>query len=572
MERKYSVLLCFLALLFLCGTALAGNTPWPKWDPGGSYAGHSFINNPNAQGPNGQGDSYITQYQTLDFKGGAANTLVVGININAHDWGPSGLTFKAMEMRYENNTSPSPNWGRFGMPDWTVAGLLAKTTPVPYISNWAAIDQYPFDNVVNYPAGLNTMAVVQQPLNGNFSGIGTTSIPVDNGIGGTGIVGSGRCFTYNANTNTLSGPRVRSYWMMLYGNTVAPPVYPRIRIENRKFNTASDEHSMVIGKGIRMLFSIVNNKGALYTPCALEMWLREGNIWHNRWSYQVDFLSSISAGKLSSPKGIPIPPAGYGVPNPIPVKLTQLFGQLGDYYFKTYTLATRTSGIGSALGSVDETDTDMFQMCPFGCQDCSDFGFAWWFGGHTVWGRGWSRLLNKNHLPSGAFTAIRVDHAISDFNGNGFPIYRADVRTEATTGFGQCDYSPAGLLGTFDKNILVWNFKQAQAFDPFGNPGIPFTGPPAGNIYIKWIQNPASGGEEGMGANGTGQKNYVPLGDCFYNWGGSTTRPFGVGYDYHGFGDEYLLRLICQEPLSGYDIPKAKKHIKKPVPKLRAIY
>ena len=99
MERKYSVVLCCLALLFLGSLCFAGNTPWVKHHNSTFTGQHLFFNTPNAQGPNGEGDSCIMNYPIGDLK---TNDLIVGINVEAYDWNVGALTlkFKALEMRY----------------------------------------------------------------------------------------------------------------------------------------------------------------------------------------------------------------------------------------------------------------------------------------------------------------------------------------------------------------------------------------------------------------------------------------------------------------------------------------
>jgi hypothetical protein len=531
-------------LLFLGGTAFAGNTPLPKWDNsiGWNYRAHYYMNAPNAQGPNGQGDSHMAQYQGLiDFKNGGLFYTIVGINIQVHDFsgGVNRQTFKAMEMRLEN-----PN--QAGCPNWSANGLVAQVTPVPYLSNWASLNQYPFSAPVAYPVGLNTLTTIQYTPGQNILTPGCPLVACDNGVGGIALQGTGRGYFYDGALMSCFGPVIHTCQAEFYGNPPPPPATVAVRIANVWYDTGSDEHSMIQGAGLKMNITLVNNIGMTWGPGALEMYMHEGNrnwIWFS--PPGVDLLAALSGGTKTSPLSLRIPATGIAAG----VKMTNLFGQLGDYLFNAFTLNTRLSG-NPATGSVDQTDVDQWLMNPKGAQDPGYADLYWWFGSGTVWGRGFSKLFNKNHVPQNAFTVVRVDHARQDWNGNGFPLYRADVRTEATTGFGQSNLQPAGLLGTFDRRIVTCcSLNKATAYNTVGSVGISFPIPPTGNFYTDTFTHPGSNGYQ-MCGDGQGGKDDVPLGESFYNWGGGG-RPFGAGTSYHDVNQNYVFRLIMTEPLEG---------------------
>lgn len=536
-------MLCCLALLFLGGTAFAGNTPWPKWDNsiGWNYRAHYYMNAPNAQGPNGQGDSHMAQYQAIDFPNSGFGTMIVGLNIQVHDFsgGVNNQRFKAMEMRFEG--------AQFGNPDWSANGLISEVLPVPYISNWASLNQYPFTapGPVGYPVGSNTLAVVQYTPGQNIITPGCPLVACDNGVGGVALQGTGRGFFYDGALMSHFGPVIHTCQAEYFGNPPPPPLVPVIRIANRKYDTASDDNSMCQGTGLKMTVGLVNSTGMTWGPGKITMYMHEGQrnwIWYS--PPGVDLISALSGGSKTNPVGIRVPAGGIAVG----VKLDNLFGQQGDYLFSAYTLNTEVTD--DADPSYSQTDTDDWLMTPKGAQDGGYADLYWWFGTGAVWGRGFNKFFDQDHFPSGAFTVTRVDHAREDWNGNGFPLYRADVRTEATLGRGQSDLSNAGLLGTFDARIVTCcSLNTALAYDTTGAAGIGFASVPTGNIYVDTFTHPGSNGYQMCGST-NGGKDYLPLGDNFYNWGGGTRR-YGAGIGADDAGQNYVMRLIMTEPLEG---------------------
>jgi hypothetical protein len=554
MERKYTVMLCFLALLFLGGTAFAGNTPWPKWDNsfGWNYLTHWYFGCPNVQGPNGQGQGWFVQYQSSDFKKNSVGVMVAGLNIHVHDFnnGANTLKMKAFEMRYEN-----PNL--FGCPDWSANGKLAELTPVPYISNWASLRQYPFTGgPIAYPSGFNTLAVVQYNPAHNHCAGGMPMIPSDNGIGGQMLGSSGRTFGFGG--TSCFGPFSRDVWLALYGNPPPPAAEARVTIANVWYSTPSDVHSMTQGQGVKMFVQLVNNIFAdmNWGPGQITMYMHEGNRGWNWWIRPgVDLISTLSGGTKTSPQTVRIKPAGFGVG----VKLNNLFGTLGDYLFNTYTLETRLSRPTSP-GSVDVTDVDEWMMCPRGAEDDSEYNGYWYMGtsaGPGAWGRGLANLFNKNHvaMPGGSFTIDRVDTGVTSwYAGGGVPLYRADVRSEATLGYGQPLLTTAGLLGTFDRRIQGFWLSPQAAYDyPTGSAGIPIANAaPMGNIYTLHIFNPSNLSTEGW-LTDSGGKNHVGFGNSFISWGGGS-RPFSMQLMGKDGINNYLQRIITSQPLDGTEV------------------
>jgi hypothetical protein len=472
------------------------------------------------------------------------------MNIHVHDFngGANTLKMKAFEMRFEN-----PNIT--GCPDWSQNGKIAEVTPVPYISNWASLRQYPFaGGPVAYPVGMNTLCVVQYNPAHNHAAGGMPMCASDNGIGGTLSGSSGRCYGFGG--TSCFGPRDRDKWLAFYGNPPPKPAEVHVRIANTWYDTASDVHSMTQGQGLKMNINLVNNFSTManWGPGTISMYMHEGNA---GWGWYIppgtDLLSALSGGSKTSPISLRIPPTGIQSG----AKMTNLFGQLGDYLFNTFTLESRLYR-AAMPGSVDQTDVDEWMMCPRGCEDDSEYNGYWYFGTSLNWGRGVSKMFNKNHMASSAFTVIRVDTAVTSWyngpigSGAGTPLYRADVRTEATLGYGQCDLQPSGLLGTFDRRIGGFGISNQLAYDTSGNPGIPFASVPTGNIYANTIFNVANLSSEGWMTD-TGGKNYVGFGNSFTN-GGNSTRPFQQNLSGRNVNDNFLIRLIQTQPLDGSDV------------------
>lgn len=548
MERKHTLMLCCLALLFLGGTAFAGNTPWPKWDTLGgawNYRTHYYFGCPNVQGPNGQGQGYFVQYQGIDFKLNGLGTMIAGMNIHVHDFngGANTLKMKAFEMRYEN-----PNIT--GCPDWSANGKITEITPVPYISNWASLRQYPFSGgPVSYPVGLNTLAVCQYDPSLNHCAGGIPMCAHDNGIGGQLQGSSGR--TYGFGGTTCFGPSGTDVWMAFYGNPPPQPAEVHVRVANVWYDTDSYTHSMTQGQGVKFNIQLVNNFStmAAWGPGTIELWMHEGN---QAWNWYippgVDLLSALSGGGKTNPISVRIPPTGIASG----AKLTNMFGLQGDYLFNAFTMTSRLYR-PAMPGSVDQTDIDEWLMCPKGAEDDSESNAYYWSGTSANWGRGHCHMFNKNHFPNSAFTITRVQAGITSwYNGGGVPLYRADVRTEATYGFGQYDLTPAGLLGTFDRRIGGGGMSNLPAYDTTGNPGIPFLSVPTGNIYAMAIFNASNLQSEGWYQDHAG-KNYIGFGTSFWN-AGNGARPYGQAMNSAGGGHNYMYRLVMTQPLDGAEV------------------
>jgi hypothetical protein len=527
MERK--LLLCCLALLMLGGFCYAGTTPLPKHT--GVTGTHYYINAPNAQGLNGEGDSALEQYLSTEF---VAGDLIVGINIESHDFngGVAGFTYKAIEMRFENPATP-------GCPDWTIGGLLSSVVPVPYISNYASLHQYPMAAPVPYPLGFNTVCTTQYNPGQNIL---TTGCPL---IAGDGGPGSGFGYFWDALLGSCAGPMGLDWCFCYYGNIVPPSVFPALTFTNQTFQTDSDTVAMSSHAGFRMVVQL-NNTGPLFAG-NFSLYARAGMAIYSGFAGTgIDMLAAVSGGGFSSPTALLVPPGGIG---PVPVTLSGFMGPLLDYGFAGYTFESILSG-GSPF--ILTSDLDDGQFCPTGCEDDNSAETYYYVQSPQQWGDGMCKRWAPDLLPFAVSSTIQaVDWPPGDFGGAGSPCYKCEIRLEGTFGNGTPDLSPAGLLGTFDpSSVPPGTLYRAQAYDINGLPGIVLPITPSNDIYARCLYNPnyfliAVG-------SSTSGVNHKVFQDTTYSLGtglpGPPNGPDGETLPFNTFGVSLCIRAVTSVP------------------------
>jgi len=526
MERK--LVLCCLALLMLGGFCFAGNTPWPKWVPPITGT-HYLLNNPNAQGANGEGDSPLILYLSSDF---VAGDLVTGLNVESADFsGGAFPTHKALEMRFTSPFAITP-----ADPDWTPAGLIAGISPPPPINNYPNSWQFPFMAPVAPPIGFNTVAVVQYTPGHNWTaGFGPLVGATNNTTG----------FSYAWNALAGSCFQLGVDWMFcLYGNKVPPPVVPIITLQNSKYGTDSDTTAMCKPAGLKLVIHLLNNTGMIWGPGNFSLWARGGTVpYSGLGGTGLDVLSALSSGTLPSPLTVAIPPISLGGSVP----LTTNLGGLLEYSFSSFTFEAILSG-----GSPFQVETYMedAQFCPTGCQDDNTMETSYYVQSPQQWGDGFCKRFTADLMPSGAFTVVAVDWSPGDFVGAGSPLYKAEMRTDGTYGDGVTpDLSPAGLLTTFNPaSTPPGTMFRAAALPPYS-----FPAPPAGNIYVRNLYVPAYF----LIATGTDTAgyNHKLLGDTSFSFGtgapGFPNGPDGEALPFNFYPITLMVRLVTTVPLDG---------------------
>ena len=520
-------MLCCLALLMLGGIGLAGNTPWPKWTPP-LNGQHWYVNAPNGQGPNGEGDSPLVLYLSSEF---VAGDLVVGMNIETHDFSGAGLFHKACEMRYESAFTP-------GCPDWTTVGRVpgAWLSPVPYISNWPTAQQFPFPAPVPPPIGFNTLAVVQYMPGYNSPTTGTSL------VGGTATA-NGFSYMWNALAGSCFGTG-NDWGLAFYGNKVPPDVLPHVSLVNEKYGTSSDVTAMCKPSGLKLVIHLMNNTGMVWGPGNFSLWARSGLSTYGGWSgCGLDILSALSSGTITNPMVIAIPPISLGGAVP----LSGNMGGLLEYSFSTFTFEGLITGGTPAINATHMADA---QFCPVGCQDDNTLNTSYYVQSPQLWGDGMCKRFTQDLMPSGAFTVVAIDWSPGDFAGAGSPAYKVEMRTDGTFGDGVTpDLSPAGLLTTFDPTSTApGSLYRAAAAPPYS-----FGAPPAGNIYVRCLFIPANF-LLGVGTDTAGF-NHKGFSDSAYSLGtgapGAPNGPDGETLPFNAFPISLMIRLVTTVPLDG---------------------
>jgi hypothetical protein len=537
MERKYTVVLCCLALLFLVGICYAGNTPWPKHS--GSYRAHYYMNAPNSQGPNGQGDAAMELYISTEF---ATGTQICGVNLDAYDFaGLSGQTFKAFECRTVIPGSSPP------CPDWSSNGFVAGLIPPPYVNNWANIEQYAFTGgCVAYPAGQDVMAIVQYTPGQNILTTGCPLVAADNG-GGLGFG-----YFYSGVTNQCFGPTFNDWWLMLYGNGPPQPVELAVTLENTKFNSSVDDHPLcgdiVYGNtGLRIFLHLINNLGMIYGPLNLEMWIRGNTVNYSGFTGTgLDMLAGFSSGAKKSPLTIMVPPGSLGGG----VNMGPLLGPLFEYSNSAYTFEVLLTDVPFG-GTISDLYLEDAQMNPYGWIDDGIAEVGYYVEYPPQWGNRHAKRFDPNEMPSGQFCICYVDHAIWDYSGVTPLLIQAEIRTESTFGPNTPNLCPGGRLGTFNPQIPpCCGLTRANVFDNLGNLGICFTNPPTFNVYATYAFDPGAWGPHATGATTSGHK-HKPFGHSGWCLGNAAYNPawcnvLGEQLPFFSSGSEYIVRLVCQ--------------------------
>jgi hypothetical protein len=533
MERKYSVMLCCLALLMLGGICYAGTTPWPKFDYSTFGGVHYYINSPNGVGLNGEGDSSLELYVSADF---GPLTTWVGINVEAYDWngGVSSLTFKAMEARFEAAATP-------GCPDWTPTGLLAVVSPVPYVSNWPVLAQYPYTTAIAYPSGLNVVSVVQYTPGQD---IATSGCPL---VGGDGGPGSGYGYFWDAFLASCAGPMGLDWLQCPYGNAPPPDVIPDITLVSQKYGTPSTVTAFTPQSGMTMQVHLKNLSGMIWGPGNLSIWVRQGRASYSGWSGTgLDLLKALGSNiGLSNPITIVIPPISLaGAVNIKP-------GSLLDYSFSAFTFEGILSG---GTPPITQIDVEECLLCPPGCQDDNSINVSYFVQSPQLGGDGMCKAYTRDMVPSGSFDLLAVDWSPGDFGPGGGLLYKAEIRLEGTFGRGTPDLTPIGFLGTFDlATTAPATLYRATAYDTTGNAGIFFAGPPAGNLYARCLFD-VTYNLVAVGSSTAGH-NHLSLGDSSFSLGtgspGFPNGPDGETLPFNGFTAELMMRLITMPKADG---------------------
>jgi hypothetical protein len=511
----------------LGGFALAGNTPWPKWTPPLTGT-HYYINAPNAQGPNGEGDAALMLYLSTEF---AAGDLVTGMNIETYDFSGAGYSYKACEMRYESAFTP-------GCPDWTTVGRVPGgwLSPVPYISNWPSATQFPFPAPVPPPIGFNTVCTIQYMPGQNIL---TSGCPL---VGATGTA-NGFSYLYNALSGSCAGLSV-DWCIGFYGNKVPPEVLPIVTLINDKYGTDSDTTAMCKPAGLKMVIHLVNNTGMLWGPGNFSLFARGGLIGYQGWAGTgLDILSALSSGALTSPLSVVIPPTSLGGSVPLGGNL----GGLLEYSFSAFTVEGYLFGGSPAVSSTYLEDA---MFCPTGCQDDNTLETSYYVQSPQLWGDGQCKRFTADLLPSGAFTVAALDWSPGDFGGAGSPLYKAELRTDGTYGDGYTpDLSAGGFLCSFGlSSCPAGTLYRSAAVTAYS-----FAAPPAGNIYARCLFIPAyfliAIGTDTLGVNHKG------FSDSSYSLGtgapGFPNGPDGEALPFNGFPISLMMRLVTTTPFDG---------------------
>jgi hypothetical protein len=502
----------------LGGFCFAGTTPWPKHT--GVTGTHYYINAPNAQGPNGEGDSSLELYLSTEF---AAGDLIVGINIETYDFnlGVAGFTYKALEMRLENPAT-------LGCPDW-VNPALGAVVPVPYLSNYAFLNQYPYAAPVPYPTGFNTVSVVQYNPGQNVL---TTGCPL---VAGDAGPGSGFGYFWDAGLQSCAGPMSLDWCQCFYGNGQIPEVAPKVVLANRKYSTDSDTTAMVPGTELKMVLHLQNNSGSLWGPGNLSLWVR--NLMSGYQGFAgtgLDLLDALSGGSMSNPMTLVIPPISLGGS----VNLTGNMGGLFDYGFSAYTLEATLSGGSPFIFASAVTDA---QFCPLGCEDDNSAETYYYVQSPQQWGDGMCKRFAQDLQPSGAFTVTALDWAPGDFGGAGSPLVHVGLYSEGTLGSPNVS---TGLLGTFDRSsVSPGTLYRATCYDLSGNVGVLYPGP-VGNTYV-WAQFDPNYFLIAVGSSTSGP-NHKTFRDSYYSLGPNQPPP-----PFNSFTAQLCMRLAIVKAADG---------------------
>jgi len=447
------------------------------------------------------------------------------------------FTHKAIEMRLEDPLT-------LGCPDW-VNPAAGSVIPVPYISNYAFVNQYPFAAPVPHPTGFNVCAVVQYTPGLN---VATTGCPL---VGGDAGPGSGFGYFWDALLSSCAGPMTVDWVHSLYGNGQIPDVRPKITLSNKKYQTDSDTTAMTPGAGFRFTIHLQNNSGSMWGPGNLSLWMRCLNENYQGFAGTgLDLLAALSAGAITNPMSLVVPPISLGGT----VNFTGNMGTLFEYGFSMYTMEAILSG-GTPF--VYATDTEDAQFCPMGCQDDNIAETYYYVQSPQMWGDGQCKRFTRDITPSGAFVVTAVDWAPGDFGGAGAPLYKCEIRTEGSFGPGTPDLSPFGLLGTFDRaSVPPGTLYRAAAYSaPGGAPGILFPGPlGAGeNIYARCLFDPTYT-LIAIGAS-TGGPTHKSFHDSTYSLGtnspGPPNGPDGEALPFNSFTAQLIMRLVCVSPADG---------------------
>jgi hypothetical protein len=560
MERKYTIVLCCLALLFLGSVCYAQpgpcGTAWPKHS--GSYRAHYFINSPNAQGQNGQGDSAIELYFSTEFPAGA---VICGINLDAYDFGgATGQKFKALECRtIVPGSSPA-------CPDWSPTGMLGNVFPVPYVNNWSYIQQYCFaGGCFPTPVGLDAAAVVQYNP-GQDIALGCPLVAADN------AGGAGAGYFFDA-ANNVCFQAFNDWWLALVGTVPPPPVEVGVQIYNVKYGADKDDHpfcgDVIWGTtGIAISIHLINNIGMLWGPGDLTMWVRGNCPPYDGYSGTgMDLLAAMSSGAKQNPMPVFVPPGSLGGT----VDLTALVGFIAEYSFSCYNFEICVDNLAYG-GTLVECWENCGQFNPMGCVDDNTAEVAYYVQYPQVWGDMEGKRFDKNEMPSGEFCLNYLDNAHWDYSGAYPALFLAEIRSEGTLGRGHPNLCPAGLMGTYDPSISGWGIKRNQVFNAGGTPDICFTAPPSGNIYVLWHLDVRAWGPQAIGASTAGPC-HKGFGHSHWTGGGyAAVNPnlcnyYGQGLPMYTSGAEYIYRMVfCPyHPLDSSGITKANLASQMPV-------
>jgi hypothetical protein len=531
MERKYTVMLCCLALLFLgsvCYGQPACGTPWPK-HTNGSYSYHYYFGCPNGQGPNGQWDSAMVLYLGSELQ---ASTVITGVNLNAHDFGPSGYTFKAMECRTSNGNTISP------CPVWNAGGLNAKVSPVPYVSNWMGLNQYCFTTPYVWTGTTDHFAVVQYTYMGNYcAGNGMPMVPGD-ADGGTGS-----SYAYWGSVNSCGGVGF-DWWLCLVGLEPPPPWELDFYLKNQLnrddcgdsgFEYLSTQHPMCKGNGLALGVALTNNTGGVAGPVDILFWIRSNTIGYSGFAGTgIDFIEALTG---SSPFTLAkLPPITFTAKVPLVANLGVF-----DYSFGAVTLEGTVTDVPYG-GTVTDTSFQDMQMTPKGVCDDNTFEVVWYLY-YPAWGDAWCKMFDRAEMPQEDFVISHVDHGFYDYSSS-YPMFAGEIRQEGTFGRGTPDLSVGGLIATFDPSISTCCPMQRKMV--YGSPC--YTTSPCDNIYVNMVVDPRAfintGSPHAM-ASSTAGEDHIVFNHSYATWGG------GLPYASFG-GDEIICRLVFGDcPLDG---------------------
>jgi hypothetical protein len=228
-----------------------------------------------------------------------------------------------------------------------------------------------------------------------------------------------------------------------------------------------------------------------------------------------------------------------------------------EYSYTAGTFEAIMRGTTTLPSSFDESwSKDLLMVGQKGAEDDNSAENYWSIQTPPVQGDAMAKRYVGPLFPSGAFTITDVLWAPGDFVGAGNGMYACEIRWEGA-GNGTPDFTPAGLLGTFDPaSTTPGLLYRAAAYDTAGAPGIVFTAPPATNMYsvylYDWLE--ANGvNDVSVGTDSSGPNHKWSLGDSFWALGdglGGTTVPMTFG------SDNCVTRLTCAEPLHhDYNLP-----------------